>query len=123
MLTDQKHHVIQTISSDTYYKSRFPRWNPRVKANVKCVFHKGDESPSLSINLRNGGAKCFAASCGASIGNIVHFEAARLKAEGWDKVAPEDEEAAARTLYSEFIRPIVPVATLQQFRENLKLDE
>lgn len=34
-------------------------------ANVKCPFHS-DQSPSLSINLRHGGFKCHAASCGES---------------------------------------------------------
>ena len=105
MLIDQKHYVIEHVDPVEYYKSRFPRWNPRVKSNVTCVFHKKDSTPSLSINLKNGGARCFASSCQASIGNIVHFES-RLR-----KI---DEDVAARNLYAEFIRPIVSVATLQQ---------
>jgi hypothetical protein len=113
MLIDQKHYVIEHVDPIEYYKSRFPRWNPRVKSNVTCVFHKKDSSPSLSINLRNGGARCFASSCLASIGNIVHFES-RLR-----KV---DEDVAARNLYAEFIRPIVSVATLQQFQSQLRDD-
>jgi len=122
MLTDLKHHVIANVDSTAYYQSRFPRWNPRVRSNVECVFHKGDKKPSLSINLKNGGAKCFGASCTASIGNIVHFEAA-LHAPKWDKVTAELEHQAARDLYSEFLRPLVPVATLQQFQDNLKADD
>jgi hypothetical protein len=113
MLIDQKSYVIEKVDATAYYQSRFPKWNPRVKANVVCVFHKGDKKPSLSINLRNGGARCFASSCGKSIGNIVHFEA---------QYRGIDEETAARNLYSEFIRPIVPVATLQQFRDGFTHD-
>lgn len=123
MLIDLKSYVIETVDATLYYKSRFLRYNPRVKANVLCVFHEGDNKPSLSINLHNGGARCFASSCQASIGNIVHFEAARLKGEGWDKVTPDDELAAARRLYHEFVRPIVPVATLQKFRAGLEADD
>jgi hypothetical protein len=113
MLIDQKHYVIEHVDPVEYYKSRFPRWNPRVKSNVTCVFHKKDSTPSLSINLKNGGARCFASSCQASIGNIVHFES-RLR-----KI---DEDVAARNLYAEFIRPIVSVATLQQFQGELRDD-
>jgi hypothetical protein len=113
MLTDQKSYVIEKVDPTVYYQSRFPRWNPRVRSNVLCVFHKGDKKPSLSINLRNGGAKCFASSCGKSIGNIVHFEAQLRKI---------DEADAARNLYAEFIRPIVPVATLQLYRDGITTD-
>lgn len=69
-----------------------------------------DSKPSLSINLRNGGAKCFAASCGKSIGNIVHFEAEKLH-------IPEPE--AARRLYDEFIRPIVPTTLFEKYKEGI----
>jgi hypothetical protein len=122
MLIDLKSYVIDKVPSDQYYTKRFPRWNRRVKSNVSCVFHKRDASPSLSINLRNGGAHCFASSCGASIGNIVHFEAALLKVEAggkWDDITADDEINAARQLYSEFIRPIVPNETLAAFRSGL----
>lgn len=111
---DLKAYVLEHVDSTAYYQSRFPKWNPRVKSNVKCVFHKGDTNPSLSINLRNGGARCFASSCGASIGNIVHFDA---------KANRVSEVVAAKWLYSEFCRPIVPVATLQKFQDNINADE
>lgn len=113
MLIDQKHYVIEKVDAAEYYKARFPKWNPRVRSNVQCVFHKGDKKPSLSINLKNGGARCFASSCGKSIGNIVHFESV------YRRITEED---AARNLYSEFIRPIVPVATLQQFQDGINSD-
>jgi hypothetical protein len=107
---DLKTYVIEKINPDDYYRSRFSNYNPKTRANVTCCFHPMDRDPSLSINLRNGGARCFAASCNKSIGNIVHFEAEKLK-------LPE-EEAAAR-LYDEFIRPIVPAATLEEYQEAL----
>ena len=113
MFLDLKQYVIEKIESELYYASRFPRWNSRVKTNVACCFHSGDKKPSLSINLRNGGARCFASSCGVSIGNIVHFESTLKKIS---------EQEAATNLYSEFIRPIVPIATLQLYKENLKHD-
>lgn len=112
-MLDRKSYVIEKVEAAIYYKSRFPRWNPRVKTNVACVFHKGDKNPSLSINLRNGGARCFASSCSVSIGNIVHFEA---------KLKGISEDEAARNLYAEFIRPIVPVATLQHYTTTIKTD-
>lgn len=119
MLSDLKHFVIEKVPPETYYKSRFPEWNERTRTNVFCCFHKDGKKPSLSINLRNGGAKCFGASCnsnttsGKGIGNIVHFEAKRLKIS---------EDDAALALYQEFIRPIVPVATLQQYQQGIKND-
>lgn len=110
LLEDIKSYVIEKIQPTDYYKSRFPQWNERTKTNINCCFHR-DKKPSLAINLRNGGAKCFASSCGKSIGNIVHFESL------FKKISEED---AARSLYSEFIRPIVPIATLQLYQQNLK---
>ena len=110
-----KSYVLEKVSSTDYYKARFGRaFNPRVKANVTCVFHTGDESPSLSINLNNGGARCFASSCGKSIGNIVHFEAE------WKGI---DEETAARNLYHEFIRPIVSPELVESFHSTLFKNE
>lgn len=111
-----KSYVLENVNSTDYYQKRFGRaFNPKVKANVRCVFHDGDDSPSLSINLNNGGAKCFASSCGPrgggmSIGNIVHFESE------WKKIP---EETAARNLYAEFIRPLVSTKTVQGFTKNL----
>ena len=113
MLSDIKSYVIEKIDATEYYKCRFPRWNPRVRSNVSCVFHRGDKKPSLSINLKNGGARCFASSCAKSIGNIVHFES---------QLREINEADAARNLYAEFIRPIVPVATLQQYQDGINSD-
>lgn len=110
MIQDLKNYVIEKVNPQDYYQSRFPKWNPRAKTNVICCFHPKDKNPSLSINLRHGGAKCFASSCGKSIGNIVHFEATKLKIT---------EEQAARNLYDEFIRPIVPDEIIQSFKHNL----
>lgn len=119
MFTDLKSYVINKIAPESYYKSRFPEWNERARTNVSCCFHK-DKKPSLSINLRNGGAKCFAASCpsnnssGKGIGNIVHFES---------KLRGITEDDAAQRLYAEFIRPLVPARTLQIYQETLQKDE
>jgi hypothetical protein len=110
MLPSLKSYVIEKVDATAYYKSRFPRWNPSVRTNVICCFHKKDRSPSLSINLRNGGAKCFASSCGKSIGNIVHFES-QLKGIS--------EQQAAEDLYAEFIRPVVSVSLINSFKSNL----
>lgn len=118
MFADLRSYVIEKVSSEQYYKARFPRWNERTKTNISCCFHS-DKKPSLSINLRNGGAKCFASSCpsnnssGKGIGNIVHFES---------KLKNLTEEDAARAIYHEFIRPLVPVATLQSFQNNITHD-
>lgn len=106
---DLKSHVILNVDANTYYKKRFPRWDSRARPNVSCVWHE-DKKPSLSLALINGGAKCHTPGCSANsgIGNIVHFESKRLGI---------DEVAAARLLYSEFVRQIVPhdeIATLQK---------
>jgi len=112
MLLDLKQYVIEKVSSERYYKARFANWNAKTKTNVLCCFHR-DKQASLSINLRNGGARCFASSCGKSIGNIVHFESVLKEIS---------EEQAAQNLYSEFIRPIVPIASMQLYKENIKHD-
>ncbi len=114
MASTLKDYVIEQVPSEDYYRWRFPRWNPRVRSNVTCVFHKNDRKPSLSINLRNGGAKCFAASCHKSIGNIVHFES---------QAAHITEEEAAQRIYSHFIRPIVASKKVADFAETLECDE
>lgn len=112
-LPDLKSYVIETVDSADYYKSRFgAEFNPKVKSNVKCVFHP-DSTASLSINLQNGGARCFASSCDTSIGNIVHFESVAAKIT---------EQEAAQRLYEEFVRPIVPTKTQAAFRAKLKAD-
>jgi len=114
MQPDIKGYILENVNSTDYYKSRFPRYNPKVKTNVTCCFHPGDNSPSLSINLRNGGARCFASSCNKSIGNIVHFESAKNKIS---------EEEASHRLYGEFIRPIVPANLITHHQETLKVDD
>lgn len=106
---DLKSHVLLSLDPNTYYKARFPRWDVRARPNVNCPWHE-DKKPSLSLALINGGAKCHTPGCAANrgLGNVVHFEAKRLGI---------DEVEAARLLYSEFIRPIVPndlLATLQK---------
>ena len=106
MTDDLKNYVIEHVSSETYYKTRFgAEWNPKVKTNVRCVFHS-DRKPSLAINLDNGGARCFASSCGKRIGNIVHFESAAGKIS---------EAEASLRLYEEFIRPIVSTEVTGRF--------
>lgn len=113
-MPDYKSYVIEKVSSEDFYKARFGRaFNPKVKTNVSCVFHN-DDTPSLSINLDNGGAKCFASSCGKSIGNIVHFES---------EACNISEEIAARRLYQEFVRPIVSSLTIKKFSATLSKDQ
>lgn len=118
MFTELKAYVVEKVDSVKYYQSRFPQWNANTKTNIQCCFHKGDKKPSLSINLRNGGARCFASSCGdngggTSIGNIVHFESVYKKIT---------EEEAARNIYNEFVRPIVKSETIQSLHKKLKND-
>lgn len=59
-----------------YFQKEFPN----LRANrewtlVRCVFHQPDKNPSLSINLRHGGFRCFA--CNVKGQGIVAFH--RLK--------------------------------------------
>lgn len=112
--SELKTFILENVKPEDYYKLIFPKWNPRVKVNVPCCFHKNDRKPSLSINLRNGGAKCFAASCGKSIGNIVHFQSV---------LASTSEEEASTFIYDQFIRPIVSTSTINQYHEALLVDE
>lgn len=113
MDSELKTYVIEHVDPAHYYKARFGHeFNPKVRANVKCVFHT-DRKPSLAINLKNGGAKCFATSCNESIGNIVHFES---------KAGKISEEKAAARLYSEFVRPTVSADIIRGFHTNLIAD-
>lgn len=114
MKHELKDYILSKVDPKEYYHSRFPTWRPATKANVKCVFHRGDRDPSLAINLRNGGAKCFATSCHASIGNIVHFESRANRIS---------EERAALLLYDEFVRPIVQDETVSKYHLALDRDE
>lgn len=104
-----KEFVLANVKPDDYYSARFSGWNPRVRGNVRCPFHD-DHGPSLSVALRNGGAKCHGAGCSCSLGNIIHFESCLKK---------QSEKMAARKLYSEFIRPIVSKTVVQAYRDAL----
>lgn len=104
-----KAYVIGHVKPDVYYASRFPHWNPKVRGNVRCPFHD-DKGPSLSVALRNGGARCHGSSCHVALGNIVHFEST-LKGIS--------EAVAARKLYQEFIRPVISKKVIQEYRDNL----
>lgn len=104
-----KDYVLEKVKPEDYYTKRFPKWDARVRGNVKCCFHT-DNSPSLSICLRNGGAHCHASSCAISIGNIVHFES---------ELKGIPEKVAARKLYAEFVRPIVSLKLVLKYREAL----
>jgi len=104
---DLKQYVISTVDADAYYAARFDKWNARSRENVHCPWHN-DKKPSLSIGLRNGGARCHA--CDKSVGNIVHFES----------LACDISEAEAATnLYAEFIRPVVSEKTIAALQNNL----
>ena len=108
---DLKDFVVSKVNSSDYYASRFPKWNPRVKENVKCLFHDSTgRTPSLAINLKNGGARCHNPNCAKRIGNVVHFESEK------NGIA---EHAAAKNLYAEFVRPVIPFATVANFHANL----
>lgn len=104
-----KEFVIAHVKPDKYYASRFPNWSPRIRENVRCIFHE-DGSPSLSLSLRNGGARCHAASCGKRAGNIVHFESLKTG---------ESEKIVAKRLYKEFIRPVVSRKRVADYRNCL----
>lgn len=103
-----KDFVLKKVPSEQYYAKRFPQWG-RIRVNVQCCFHK-DSSPSLSLNLHGGGARCHAASCAKSIGNIVHFESERTGIP---------ESISARKIYAEFIRPVIATKVVLGFRESL----
>jgi len=109
---DFKTYILLAVSSDEYYHKRFDHWDPRAKNNVTCPFHD-DVHPSLSVGLNQGGAKCWAASCGRAFGNILHFEAA---------LRGTDEDTAALLLYTEFVRPVVPRDEFATLQRNLGND-
>lgn len=104
-----KEFVLKNIKPDDYYSKRFPHWNPRIRGNVRCPFHD-DNSPSLAIALRAGGAHCHAACCGKSIGNIIHFEST---------FRDIPEPIATKRLYREFIRKTVSKKIVEQYRSAL----
>lgn len=110
---DLKQHVIATVPSQVFYTKRFPKWTPINRANQICPWHKDGREikPSLSVNLRHGGARCHA--CGKALGNIVHFESAKLDVS---------EAEAASKLYAEFIRPIVPDKVIAGLQKTLAAD-
>lgn len=105
-----KQFVIANVNPDDYYKRLFPQWNPKSTDAVECCFHSDGSKPNLRIGLRNGGAHCHSSSCGISIGNIVHFEAERLRIR---------ESIAARKVYRRHIRPIVDSKLIARFSSNL----
>lgn len=108
-----KSYLIDRIPPEKYYESRFPRWNPHVRGNVLCPFHE-DNKPSLSVALKNGGARCHASSCpNPRFGNIVHFEA---------ELRGITERRAMRRLYREFIRKVVSRKNIAGYREAISAD-
>lgn len=107
-----KQFVLANVKPEDYYESRFPEWKRQVVANVKCCFHE-DSKPSLAVNLRSGGARCHASTCGVRIGNIVHFESRRLGIT---------EKRASKRLYCEFIRPTISLKRIANYTNNLYSD-
>ncbi len=105
-----KQYVLDNIPPETYYAKRFPQWNPKYKNNIRCPFHD-DNSPSLSLALKNGGARCHAATCGVRFGNIVHFES---------ELKRIPERITVRRLYAEFIRPVIDPRIVSRFNDALK---
>lgn len=108
-LMELKTYVLTTVDPVEYYKQRFPEWDSRSRGNVLCPFHE-DGKPSLALALHNGGAKCHAASCGRSFGNIVHFESER---------GGFDEKHAVTVLYSEFVRATVDASVVEGYHRQL----
>lgn len=107
-----KQFVLENVKPEDYYEKRFPEWTRHVIANVKCCFHE-DSKPSLAVNLRGGGARCHASTCGVSIGNIIHFESRRLGVS---------EKQAAKKLYREFIRKTISLKVVAEYIDNLFCD-
>lgn len=105
-----KEFVISNVNPDEYYAKRYPKWNPRVRPLVTCPFHDDGAKPNLNVGLRNGGARCHSSQCRASLGNIVHFES---------RLQGIREGLAAKRLYREFYRKVIPKKTLLHFREEL----
>ncbi len=108
-----KEYVIATIKPDEYYSKRFLKWSPTTRSLVSCPFHTDGARPNLSVGLRNGGARCHSSSCQKRLGNVVHFEA---------ELQGIRESIAARRLYREFIRKVVPQKTIAAFREHLAVN-
>lgn len=105
-----KDYVIKHADPDLYYSTRFPKWTKQYHPNVLCPFHD-DTQASLSLALKNGGARCHASTCKKkSHGNIVHFESDL-------KGIPEKE--AARRIYREFVRKVIPIKLVRSFRDAL----
>ncbi len=71
---DKKAQLLERVSPREYYLTRIEgtsRPNQQGWSMVRCVLHD-DRTPSLSVNLCNGGFKCF--GCNASGSNIIDFE-------------------------------------------------
>lgn len=105
-------YVKAHVNPDEYYKKRFPKWDTRSRPNVNCPWHD-DSKPSLSIGLRNGGARCHTIGCEERLGSIVHFES---------KLKKIPESLAARRLYAEFVRPVISQKVICKFANNLQYD-
>ncbi len=109
-----KQLVIVSVDPDTYYKSRFPQWDPKIRANVKCPFHTSRSATKhFAVGLNNGGCKCWSSNCQKSFGNIVHFESVLKGVK---------EIEAARIIYKEFVRKCLPIKRAVNARENLLED-
>lgn len=108
-----KDFVLKQVNPNDYYESRFPEWNRKYKFNVLCPWHEkeGGNKPSFAIGLNNGGAHCHGCDCNKSFGNIIHFESAFKQIE---------EAVAAKNLYAEFIRPIIPEEKIKRWIANLQ---
>lgn len=107
---DLKSYVISAVDPAAYYSALFPNWTPTVRPNVPCPFHD-DHDPSLAVGLGGGGARCHAAGCGASLGNVVHFESRRTGVSELD---------AAAVLYGQYVRNVVPRSVVSNFQDGLR---
>lgn len=72
-------HLDQFPLPSAYYQQQFPGLKAeteKVWVSVKCCFHK-DRQPSLRLNLKHGGFRCF--SCGTRGGSIIAFHCQRYQ--------------------------------------------
>ena len=104
---DLKEFVITNVNHEQYYQTLYPSWSPNNRHNVSCLWHE-DTKPSLSLGLKNGGAKCHA--CEKAIGNIVHFESEKHNIT---------EREAARNIYAQHVRKIFPKRELASLQKSL----
>ena len=116
MFTTIADFVIKNVSSNAYYRSRFPNWSGTKGETINCPFHEDTNSHfSVDIGLA-GGCYCHSGQCNKRIGSIVHAEKEIANCKS--------DEEAARRIYAEFYHPVIEFAAeygnlLEGFRDSL----